>query len=124
MSKMSQLSQQLDELVRCGEALIGVAESLRELFSGEEASVEAEPVKASQASEKKAKVKKESEPVQEEKKAYTLEDVRTILAEKSRDGFTEEVKAVIAKRGAKKLSGIDPAEYEAIVAEVEGLGNA
>ena len=57
MSKMSQLSQQLDELVRCGEALIGVAESLRELFSGEEASVEAEPVKASQSAEKKAKVK-------------------------------------------------------------------
>ncbi len=122
MSKMSQLSQQLDELVRCGEALIGVAESLRELFSGEEASAEAEPVNAGSAVEKKAKVKKE--PVQEEKKAYTLEDVRTILAEKSREGFTEEVKAVIAKRGAKKLSGIDPAEYEAIVAEVEGLGNA
>lgn len=122
MSKMSQLSQQPDELVRCGEALIGVAESLRELFSGEEASAEAEPVNAGSAVEKKAKVKKE--PVQEEKKAYTLEDVRTILAEKSREGFTEEVKAVIAKRGAKKLSGIDPAEYEAIVAEVEGLGNA
>lgn len=109
MSKMSQLSQQLDELVRCGEALIGVAESLRELFSGEEASAEAEPVNAGSAVEKKA---------------YTLEDVRTILAEKSREGFTEEVKAVIAKRGAKKLSGIDPADYEAIVAEVEGLGNA
>ena len=120
MSKMSQLSQQLDELVRCGEALIGVAESLRELFSGDEAS--AEPEKAEPTVEKKAKVKKE--PVQEEKKAYTLEDVRTILAEKSREGFTEEVKAVIAKLGAKKLSGIDPAEYEAIVAEVEGLGNA
>ncbi len=118
------MSQQLDELICCGEALIGVAESLRELFSGEEESAEAEPVKAEPAAEKKEKAKKKPEQVQEEKKAYTLEDVRTILAEKSRDGFTEEVKAIIAKRGAKKLSDIDPAEYEAIVAEVEGLGNA
>ena len=128
MSKMSQLSLQLDELVRCGEELVRTAQALKEFFSGEDA-VETIPEKeaaAPAAKESKAKAKKEpaAESAGEEKKALTLEDVRTILAEKSRDGFTEEVKAIIMQHGAKKLSGIDPADYEAIVAEVEGLGNA
>ena len=125
MSKMSQLSEQLDELCRCGEALIGVANSLREMFSGEEKSeaAEAEPAVAAEKPKSKAKTKQEPEAelVKEEKKALTLEDVRTILAEKSRAGFTEQVREIIAKHGAKKLSEIDPAEYETVIAEVEVL---
>jgi len=119
MSKMSQLSEQLDELCRCGEALIGVANSLREMFSGEEMPEKAETAPA--AEKPKAKAKKEPEPVKEEKKALTLEDVRTILAEKSRAGFTEQVREIIAKHGAKKLSEINPSEYDAVIAEVEVL---
>ena len=121
MSKMSQLSEQLDELCRCGEALIGVANSLREMLSGEE-TAEPEKAETAPASEKpKAKAKKEPEPVKEEKKELTLEDVRTILAEKSRAGFTEQVREIIAKHGAKKLSEINPSEYDAVIAEVEVL---
>ena len=126
MSKMSQLSAQLDELIRCGEALIGVAESLRKMFSGEEdaPAVEAEAEKPA-AEKSKGKARKEAEPEKAEpipeKKAVTLEEVRTLLAEKSRAGLTEQVKEIIAKHGAKKLSEIDPAEYEAVIAEVEVL---
>ena len=119
MSKMSQLSEQLDELCRCGEALIGVANSLREMFSGEETPEKAEI--ASAAEKPKAKAKKEPEPVKEEKKSLMLEDVRTILAEKSRAGLTEQVREIIAKHGAKKLSEINPSEYDAVIAEVEVL---
>lgn len=125
MSKMSQLSEQLDELCRCGEALIGIAESLKEMFSGGD---EAEPEKAEAkpaAAKSRAKAAKEAEPVKgpepAKEKPLTLEDVRTILAEKSRAGFTEQVREIIAKHGAKKLSGIDPAEYAAVIAEVEVL---
>lgn len=126
MSKMSQLSAQLDELIRCGEALIGVAESLREMFSGEEEAPAVEVAAEKPAAEKsKGKAKKEAEPEKAEpvpeKKAVTMEEVRTLLAEKSRAGLTEQVKEIIAKHGAKKLSEIDPAEYEAVIAEVEVL---
>ena len=124
MSKMSQLSEQLDELARCGEALVGVARSLKEILSGEDVEETAAPEPAAEKPRAKAKKETEPEPVKEEKEPLTLEKVRTILAEKSRAGFTEEVKAIIAKRGAQKLSGIDPADYEAVVAEVEVLGNA
>ena len=44
-----------------------------------------------------------------------------MLAEKSRSGHTEEVRGLLAKHGADKLSEIDPAEYPALLAEAEVL---
>ena len=57
-------------------------------------------------------------------KALTLEDVRAVLAAKSRDGFTAEVKALLGRHGAGKLSEVKPEEYAALMAEAEALGNA
>ena len=59
-----------------------------------------------------------------EEKTLTLEDVRAVCADKSRSGFTAEVKALLGKHGAEKLSEINPAEYKALLAEVKVLGNA
>lgn len=56
-------------------------------------------------------------------KAYTLEDVRGVLAEKSQNGFTAEVKALISKFGGTKLSDIDPGKYEEIIKNAEAIGN-
>ena len=53
----------------------------------------------------------------------TLEQVRAVLADKSRRGYTAEVKALLRQHGADKLSEITPSEYEALLAEVEALGN-
>lgn len=41
MGKMNEFSQAIDELRRCGDALIGVADSLRERFSDNSTEVEA-----------------------------------------------------------------------------------
>ena len=60
----------------------------------------------------------------EEPKTPTLEDVRHVLAEKSRNGHTTEIKQLLIKHGADKLSDVNPAEYKALLAEVEVLGNA
>lgn len=57
-------------------------------------------------------------------KVYSKEEVRAILADKSRSGFRAEVKALLTKHGAKQLSDItDPNELAAIVAEAEVIGN-
>ena len=56
--------------------------------------------------------------------AYTYEQVRAILAEKSRTGFRAEVKAILTAHGVKQLSDVkDPSEFAAIVADAEGIGN-
>lgn len=64
------------------------------------------------------------EEPKEEKKEVTLEEVRTKLANLSRNGHTKEVKALLLKYGADKLSAIDKDKYEALLADAEGIGNA
>ena len=57
-------------------------------------------------------------------KVYTYEEVRAVLAEKSRTGFRAEVKAILTAHGVKQLSDVkDPDEFAAIVAEAEGIEN-
>jgi hypothetical protein len=56
--------------------------------------------------------------------ALTLEDVRAILAEKSRAGHTAEIRSLLQKYGADRLSQLDPSNYKALLAEVEVLDNA
>ena len=75
-----------------------------------------------QKPEKKTAAKQVEPPVEKpETKPLTLEQVRAALAEKSRAGHTSEVKALLIKHGADKLSDIDPAEYLALLAEAEVL---
>lgn len=52
-----------------------------------------------------------------------LEKVRMVLAEKSQIGFTAEVRGLIQKYGADKLSAVDKAYYADILKDAEELGN-
>lgn len=52
-----------------------------------------------------------------------LEDVRTVLAKKSSEGFTKEIKELLKKHGADRLSEIDPSEYAQLLSDAEVLGN-
>ena len=56
-----------------------------------------------------------------EKPEVTLEQVRGVLAEKSRSGHTAQVREIIRRHGADCLSGLDPKEYPAVLAEAEVL---
>ena len=55
--------------------------------------------------------------------ALSLEDVRAVLAEKTRSGFTTQIRELLLKYGADRLSAIDPAHYKALLAEVEVFGD-
>lgn len=61
------------------------------------------------------------EKVKQEEKTYEIEDVRKILADKSRLGHTAKIRELLEKYGAKKLSEIDPSNYKDLVADVEKL---
>ena len=47
-----------------------------------------------------------------------------VLAEKSRQGHTVEIRTLLQKYGATKLSQIDPVHYKALVAEAEVMTDA
>ena len=70
--------------------------------------------------------KTQETPAEEEmpKKVYSKEEVRAILADMSRKGYTAQIRELLLKYGAPKLSGIDPANYKALLEDVEGLEHA
>ena len=100
MSKMSDMAMTIEELRSAAAAINEVASWLTEQFS----SNEPKPTP--------------TEPV------LSLEAVRAVLANKSRAGFTAQIRSLLQKYGADKLSGIDPVNYKALLADVEGLNDA
>ena len=99
--------------------LLDVVEDLRSLAESVQA-----VANAMLQSEPEEAVTSEPAPKPEFKKTVTLEQVRAVLAEKSHDGYTDEVRSLFQKYGAEKLSAVDPEKYEALLAEAEVLGNA
>lgn len=54
-------------------------------------------------------------------KKVSLEDVRAVLAKLSQHGKTAEVKALIVKFGANKLSELDESKYAELLEEAKGM---
>ena len=54
--------------------------------------------------------------------AVSISEIRAVLAEKSRSGFTDSVKALLQKHGASKLSGVSPEEYAVLLEEAKQIG--
>ncbi len=53
-----------------------------------------------------------------------LEDVRAVLADISRSGKTQQMKVLLAKYGAMKLSEVKPEDYTALLKDAEEIANA
>lgn len=56
-----------------------------------------------------------------EVKCVTLEQVRSVLAEKSRAGKTADVKELLTRFGVNKLSELDASRYGELLKEAEGI---
>lgn len=56
-------------------------------------------------------------------KTPSLADVRAVLAVKTQNGMTAEVKGLITKYGGTKLSDVDPKHYADLIEDAEVLGN-
>ena len=65
--------------------------------------------------------KQTEEPVQEEK-PIDRSEVRAKLAELTRLGFSDEVRKLLQKHGAERLSAVDDAELPALLKEAEAIG--
>jgi len=112
MSKMSELDLCIGELRSAAQSLTAVAESFAELFNGN-GNADSEAKVSTQSTQSDAKAKP---------KPVTLEQVRAVLAEKSRSGHTADVRELLQKHGATKLSEINPAEFETLLGEGAAIG--
>ena len=68
-----------------------------------------------------AEAPKEQPTPKQEEATVSFVQLRSRLSEISRSGKTAEVKELIAKYGASKLSDITESDYAAVLAEAEGL---
>lgn len=118
MSKMSDLSLTLDEMRKCGETLIGISDSLREIFSN----TDQEEAK----SEDNKQPIKENAANKEEPKQISFEELRAVMARKTRvsKANTDAIRELLKKHGAVKLSEVKPEEYTAILKEAEVIPDA
>ena len=125
MGKVKLLLDVIGDLRSLADSLQAVADAVADSGAAEaEMTTTKEPEKAGKTGKSAAKntAKKDAKVMaKQEEKPLTLEEVRAVLAEKSRSGHTEEVRELLAKHGADKLSEIDPAEYAALLAEAEVL---
>lgn len=111
MSKIKELSSSLDEIIEAADAIKKSATRFKASFSSEEEDWN------NYRDEELAHDKAEEEC----KQLLTLEEVRKVLAEKSRNGHTAEIKELLKKYGAEKLSLVDPEKYEDLLHDAEAI---
>lgn len=104
MSKMAEMDMTIKELREAAAAISSAADWLSNQFSKDKEDQSSAPA---------------PEPVT--KKTLTLEDVRPVLADKSRAGFTEQIRDLLHKYGTDRLSKVDPKDYCALLKDVEAL---
>ena len=128
MGKVKLLLDVIGDLRSLADSLQAVADAVADSGAAEaEMTTTKEPeetgkaVRTGKAARNTAKKDTKTAKQEPEEKVLTMEEVRAVLAEKSRSGHTEEVRELLAKHGADKLSEIDPAEYPALLAEAEVL---
>ena len=108
MGKMNELSALADEIREMGEKLTRMSGQIRDLFTEQE------------------DVAQESTQVPVDTPAVTLEEVRAVLARKTRVSKenTEAIRELLKKHGAERLSQIPQEEYAAVLKEAEVIPDA
>lgn len=103
MSKMNELSMIVDQIRELSEKLSRLSDEIAELFTAQE-----------------------DAPARVEEPKITLEDVRAVLARKTRVSKenTEAVRDLLKRHGAGRLSEIRPEDYAAVLKEAEVIPDA
>ena len=104
------------ELLKIAEGFSIVAEGLRGLAKAEGGGKTAEKAQKQDA----AKAQPEKAEAQQENPA-TLEGIRALMAQKTQEGKSKEIRELLQKYGAAKLSAVKPEDYPALMQEAQVL---
>ena len=130
MSKTSEIDLCISELRTAAQSLTAVADSLAALF-GASAAPAGMFTKSGDGNDQMTNIEsvniadgklKTMQSAQPKPKPVTLAQVRAVLAEKSRCGHTAQVRELLQKHGAAKLSAMAPTEFETLLSEAASIG--
>ena len=110
------------ELLKIAEGFSIVAEGLRGLAKAEGGTKD-KTVKAQPSATEKAQKQAQQESVAEvqQESPATLEGIRALMAQKTQEGKSKEIKELLQKYGAAKLSAVKPEDYPALMQEAQVL---
>lgn len=104
-----------NELMKIAEGFSTVAEALTAIAKEIDNGNKVEKAEKKQAEPAKAKDTKKAEdssnPGKNNTQKISVEDIRAVLAEKSQDGKSKEVKALLNQYGVAKLSAVEAKDY-------------
>lgn len=106
------------ELLKMADGFDMVAEGLRAMAEQEVTVTKAVTVQEDKADRSTAEEKADKK---KEVKKVAVEDIRAVLAEKSQDGKSKEIKELLGNYGVAKLSAVDEKDYPALLAEAKVL---
>ena len=106
------------ELLKIAEGFSIVAEGLRGLAKAEGGTKE-KAVKAQK--QDAAKAQQESVAQEQQENPATLEGIRALMAQKTQEGKSKEIRELLQKYGAAKLSAVKPEDYPALMQETQVL---
>ncbi len=114
------------ELLRIADGFSMVADGLRGLAKLENGgdTGENEDVKVQQGTEKvqkAGKLNKKNTADDKKEKSVAVEDIRAVMAQKSQEGKTKEIRELLQKFGAVKLSAVNREDYPVLLQEVKVL---
>ena len=111
MSRIKLLLDVVNDMRSLADSIQAVCNAIASDEPAETSQTEAPAAVPVESPKKPGKAEAEKQP------EITLEQVRGVLADKSHSGKTAEVRAIIQKYGADRLSGIDPKDYPAVLAD-------
>ena len=106
MSKMKELNRLIHDMEETAKYYLRLVDEFKQLLSTDDETVP-----------------KPISPKSEPQREIQLEDVRAFLAAKAKDGFKNEVRALLNAYGASSLSALDPNHFVAVLEEAGGIGN-
>lgn len=115
------------ELLKMADGFAMVAESIRAMAAlqmqepGAEDKDKKKKEKTDTEESGKSAKADEKDAMDSSKKEVTVEDIRAVLAQKSQDGKSKEIKELLGKFGAVKLSAVKQEDFPALLQEAQVL---
>ncbi len=106
------------ELLRIAEGFSIVAEGLRGLAKAEGGTKDKAVKEQKQDT---VKEQKQNAVQEQQEQPATLEGIRALMAQKTQEGKSKEIKELLQKYGAVKLSAVKPEDYPALMQEAQVL---